>query len=75
MLRRLSTRFFLVTLIATTGSAPLGAEEFSFDKLREKAKALAASPHQPSPLKLDEFWKNLNYDQHRDIRFQMEKGL
>lgn len=75
MLRRLSTPFTLVTLIATTASTPLGAEEFSFDKLREKARAIAATPHKPSPLKLDEFWKNLNYDQHRDIRFQMEEGL
>ncbi|MCP5534570.1 MAG: glucan biosynthesis protein [Akkermansiaceae bacterium] len=36
---------------------------------------LAAKPHRPSPLRLDDFWKSLSYDQHRDIRFQMDKGL
>lgn len=51
------------------------ADDFSFEMLREQARALAAAPQQPSNLKLDDFWKNLSYDQHRDIRFKMDSGL
>lgn len=56
---------------------PLAAhsEEFSFDRLREKAREQAKSPHRESSLALDDFWKKLTYDQHRDIRFKMEEGL
>jgi len=51
------------------------AEDFSFDKLKAKAREMAAKPHQPSPLKLADYWKGLHYDQHRDIRFKMDSGL
>jgi periplasmic glucans biosynthesis protein len=51
------------------------AEDFSFDLLREKARKMAAVPHQPSKLQLGDVWKNLSYDQHRDIRFKMDSGL
>ncbi len=53
----------------------LRAEEFSFDQLREAARKLAAVPHAASKLELHDYWKNLSYDQHRDIRFKMESGL
>ncbi len=53
----------------------LTAQETTFDAVREKARALAAKPYQPSSKKLDDFWVNLTYDQHRDIRFKMESGL
>ena len=56
-------------------SSMVHADEFSFEKLRKKARVLAAKPHDPSPLELDDFWKNLSYDQHRDIRFKMNSGL
>ena len=73
MLRRL--RHLLVSaLLFHTASAASGGE-FSFDALCRKARGLAAAPWQPSPLKLDDFWKNLSYDQHRDIRFRMDAGL
>ncbi len=62
-------------LLLASSSAILRAEDFSFEKLREKARAMAAKPHEPSKLQLDDFWKNLSYDQHRDIRFKMESGL
>ena len=66
----------LAAIVLTNFSAgPAWAEEFSFEKLRESARAMAAKPHAPSPLKLDDFWKNLSYDEHRDIRFQMDAGL
>lgn len=57
--------------LATTARA----EEFSFEKLKAKAREMAAKPHQPSPLKLADYWKGLHYDQHRDIRFKMDSGL
>ncbi len=69
------TPFPLVTtaLIVLTHAAQ--GEDLSFEKLRAEARELASKPHQPSPLALDDFWRNLNYDQHRDIRFKMDEGL
>ena len=32
-------------------------------------------PYAAPKLELADYWKNLNYDQHRDIRFKMESGL
>ncbi len=51
------------------------AEPYSFDLLREKARALAAKPYSPEKDDLASYWANLTYDQHRDIRFKMESGL
>jgi periplasmic glucans biosynthesis protein len=61
--------------ILLCSSATLQAGEFSFEVLREKARASAAAPYAPPKLELADFWKNLHYDQHRDIRFDMDKGL
>ncbi|MCP5548637.1 MAG: glucan biosynthesis protein [Akkermansiaceae bacterium] len=63
---------FLLVLVSLTSAR---AEGFTFESLCERARVLAAKPHRPSPLRLDDFWKSLSYDQHRDIRFQMDKGL
>ena len=70
-------RRFLAASLATALLSPalLHAEDFSFDTLREKARQLAAKPYAPRSGKLDDFWANLSYDQHRDIRFKMESGL
>ena len=51
------------------------AEDFSFETLCAKARKMAAAPHAAPNLELADLWKNLSYDQHRDIRFQMESGL
>ncbi len=51
------------------------AEDFSFDTLRSKARKLAALPYAAPKLELADYWKNLTYDGHRDIRFKMESGL
>lgn len=64
-----------VAAAAVVAGGAARAAEFSFERLRERARQLAAAPHQASPLKLDDFWKNLTYDQHRDIRFKMDEGL
>jgi periplasmic glucans biosynthesis protein len=73
MIRRLN--FLPVAALAACIVPSLRAEDFSFDKLKGKARDMAARPHAPSPLKLDDFWKNLSYDKHRDIRFKMDSGL
>lgn len=63
----------LVFLAAASGISR--AEDFSFDALREKARKLAAVPFAAPKENLADFWKNLTYDQHRDIRFKMDSGL
>jgi glucans biosynthesis protein len=57
---------------STTG---LVAADFSFAALRAKAREMATVPYVPAKNNLAEFWKNLSYDQHRDIRFEMNSGL
>ncbi len=66
---------FLPLALAACIVPSLSAEDFSFERLKAKARDMAAKPHAPSPLKLDDVWKNLTYDQHRDIRFKMDSGL
>ena len=51
------------------------ADDFSFAKLRETARTMAAAAYAPPRMELDSVWKNLTYDQHRDIRFKMHSGL
>ena len=56
-------------------ACPAFAEGFSYDGLRTAARKLATLPHAPAKQDLADYWKNLTYDQHRDIRFKMESGL
>ncbi len=51
------------------------AENFSFDSLCAKAKKMANEAYIAPKDDLADFWKNLSYDQHRDIRFKMDSGL
>lgn len=51
------------------------AAEFSFDTLRDDARALAAKPYSAAKDTLADYWKNLSYDEHRIIRFKMNAGL
>ena len=66
----LLTVFFLTSL-------PLRAadSEAAFTAMKEEARRFAAAPYVPAPDLLADYWKNLNYDGHRDIRFKMESGL
>ena len=70
-------RRFVLPLFAISSlvAGPLFADDFSFGKLCETTRKMAAAPYAPAKLELDDFWKNLTYDQHRDIRFKMESGL
>ncbi|MDP5004574.1 MAG: glucan biosynthesis protein [Verrucomicrobiales bacterium] len=62
-------------LIVITPVTTRIAEGSTFDELREKARDLAAKPYSEPKLELADYWKNLTYDGHRDIRFKMESGL
>lgn len=63
----------LTLLISPAGL--VRADDFSFEKLRETARNMAATPHAAAKLELNDFWKNLSYDEHRIIRFKMDSGL
>jgi glucans biosynthesis protein len=69
--RSLTHSLALLVCLATV----IRADDFSFGKLRETARNMAKAPYKVPDRKLDDFWKNLTYDQHRDIRFKMESGL
>jgi periplasmic glucans biosynthesis protein len=64
---------FLVPVSMALATHAAGSE--TFDQARDRARQIAAAPYQPATATLDDFWKNLNYDQHRDIRFKMDDGL
>ncbi len=61
-------------LLAST-SGVIRAADFSFDKLRETARTMAAKPYVEPKQELADYWKNLSYDEHRIIRFKMDSGL
>lgn len=72
----LPSRSLLLVLALLIGpDEPIHADDFSFEKLRESARNLAAAPYSATHHELHDYWKNLSYDQHRDIRFKMESGL
>ncbi len=70
MIRALLTA---ATLLSCTTA--IMAQDFSFENVRALAQDRAAVPFAAPPDDLADFWKNLTYDQHRDIRFKMEAGL
>lgn len=58
---------------ATVSSSP--AAEDRFETLCASARKMAAKPYAEPALELADYWKNLTYDGHRDIRFKMDSGL
>ncbi|RYD21824.1 MAG: hypothetical protein EOP88_10085 [Verrucomicrobiaceae bacterium] len=73
LLRR--SNFFFTALLVSGIATAAETSDFSFETLKEKAGKLAAAPYEAPKQELADFWKNLTYDQHRDIRFKMESGL
>ena len=55
-------------------SSAAGGTAFSFDTVRERARALAAKDYRAEPRKLPDFLKNLNYDGYLHIRYRPETG-
>jgi len=70
----LAAGYLLLGTAAQAAAAPPPVA-FSADELRAAARALAAKPYAPARAEMADYWKNLSYDQHRDIRFKMESGL
>lgn len=72
----ISRPLFLTTAVLALCAPNLAmAQDSDFDALREKARALAAQPYAAPKSDLADYWKNLTYDGHRDIRFKMDSGL
>jgi len=71
----ISATFRSLACSLIVGMLPAAAADYSFDTLREEARKIAAAPYVAPLDELSDYWKNLNYDGHRDIRFQMESGL
>lgn len=67
-------RYLPLPICCALLGGPLAAEP-TFDSLKAVARKRAAAPHVPASAQLADYWKNLTYDQHRDIRFKMESGL
>jgi glucans biosynthesis protein len=67
----------LATSLALVGVAPARAaeENFDFDVLRARAKALAAKPHAPPQGEVPEWLRKLTYDELRLIEFNGQQSL
>ncbi|MFO1371444.1 MAG: glucan biosynthesis protein G [Candidatus Competibacteraceae bacterium] len=59
---------------ATQATTP-PPKRFNFADVRRRAEVLATQPFQGIGSSLPDFFKNLDYDQYRDIRFRVEKSL
>ncbi len=51
------------------------AHAFSFDRLRDQARQLAAQPYQPPVIRHAEALEPIDYDAHRQIRYRPEAAL
>jgi glucans biosynthesis protein len=72
-----SVRLFLACLCCfCAGSARAAGPGFTYDTVREKARALATTDfHAPDNDDLPDFLKKLNYDSYQQIRFREEHTL
>ncbi len=65
--------FFIFQIIVCLPSTM--AEPFSFDEVKALARERAAQPYVAPTEEIDPFWRGLDYDQHRQIRFKQDQGL
>jgi len=61
-------------LFFTVVVAPIGAQAFDFNDVAGRAKKLATAPYVKPQKNISSAVANLNYDQHRDIRFDPAKS-
>lgn len=54
---------------------PESGAPFSYDWLVGQARTLAGKPYEPAPASIPEVLAELNYDEHRDIRYRPDHGL
>ena len=89
MKRRMLLSFLLLFGLSTGPTLTFGApnapeaapattpppKRFNFADVRRRAEMLAAQSFQTPGENLPDFFKNLDYDQHRDIRFRADHSL
>ena len=61
---------FACSIAALTISPGAIVQEFNFESVRALARERSGVPYVAPPDEVADFWKNLTYDQHRDIRFK-----
>jgi glucans biosynthesis protein len=66
-----------VSMQAVNQPAPAAAEQraFGFEDVWQRAQELARQPYEPDRPELPQVFKDMQYDQYRDIRFRPEKNL
>ena len=69
------THALRIAACALACSTAATAKDFSFEQVRTMARERAAVSYAAPADDLADYWKNLTYDQHRDIRFKMDEGL
>ncbi len=74
-MRRIGFNALIVGLLVGYSALPGWCDVSTFAELCKLAAEKAGKDYTPAPDRLGEYWKNLTYDQHRDIRFRMDKGL
>jgi len=62
-------RFLACLIFLAPFAAPAAEEPFDFEALQYRAKTLAAKPYEEPKYDVPGWLLKLNYDQHRDIRF------
>ncbi len=60
---------------AQTPAPAAGGAPFSFETLQARARDLAATPYQARASRVPQVLRQLDYDQHRDIRFDPARSL
>jgi glucans biosynthesis protein len=71
-MRRILAATLAFALALALPAAAGAGEPFSFDRLAERARALAAAPYAPAPVRYAELLERIDYDAHWRIRFRPE---
>ena len=67
--------FFLLPHLARAQDAAGESQPFSFDRLRDMARDLAAKPHAPEEIADPEILDQVDYDRHNQVRFRSDRSL
>ncbi|MDF9826081.1 glucans biosynthesis protein [Ereboglobus sp. PH5-10] len=62
-------------VVTTAASSAVAQDAFDFEKLRERAAALAAKPYVAPPSRVPEALRRLNYDEYRQIAYRADHAL
>ncbi|WEF24211.1 glucan biosynthesis protein D [Paracoccus sp. S3-43] len=67
--------FFLLPHLARAQGASGESRPFSFDRLRDTARDLAARPHVPDDIPDADILDQVDYDRHNQVRFRADRSL